>query len=205
MIQVWAEDIERGSSDNCTPTDRLAFRIWHENLGDVPSDLAGVQALPAVITFDCATLGEQTVNLYVIDEAGNFDFCITSVIVQDNMGACQNTDNENTDTTGMAVVSGTIMDWRQQTVEDVQVLTSTSTSTSTQADGQYHFELAMNSPYTIEAAKNQQPLNGVSTFDLVLISKHILGITEFDNPYHCLLYTSPSPRDATLSRMPSSA
>ena len=25
------------------------------------------------------------------------------------------------------------------------------------------------------------------------------------NPYICLLYTSPSPRDATLSRMPSSA
>ena len=29
---------------------------------------------------------------------------------------------------------------------------------------------------------------------------------EFKNlDYHCLLYTSPSPRDATLSRMPSSA
>ena len=27
----------------------------------------------------------------------------------------------------------------------------------------------------------------------------------FDSIYHCLLYTSPSPRDATLSRMPSSA
>ena len=26
-----------------------------------------------------------------------------------------------------------------------------------------------------------------------------------DKPYSCLLYTSPSPRDATLSRMPSSA
>ena len=26
-----------------------------------------------------------------------------------------------------------------------------------------------------------------------------------DEPYDCLLYTSPSPRDATLSRMPSSA
>ena len=26
-----------------------------------------------------------------------------------------------------------------------------------------------------------------------------------DTPGHCLLYTSPSPRDATLSRMPSSA
>ena len=27
----------------------------------------------------------------------------------------------------------------------------------------------------------------------------------FNNFYTCLLYTSPSPRDATLSRMPSSA
>ena len=27
----------------------------------------------------------------------------------------------------------------------------------------------------------------------------------FVRPYPCLLYTSPSPRDATLSRMPSSA
>ena len=26
-----------------------------------------------------------------------------------------------------------------------------------------------------------------------------------NNPYNCLLYTSPSPRDATLSRMPCSA
>ena len=29
--------------------------------------------------------------------------------------------------------------------------------------------------------------------------------TKLDNLYSCLLYTSPSPRDATLSRMPSSA
>ena len=29
--------------------------------------------------------------------------------------------------------------------------------------------------------------------------------TELGNVSYCLLYTSPSPRDATLSRMPSSA
>ena len=28
---------------------------------------------------------------------------------------------------------------------------------------------------------------------------------QLDEPHVCLLYTSPSPRDATLSRMPSSA
>ena len=31
-----------------------------------------------------------------------------------------------------------------------------------------------------------------------------LGV-DFDRDFICLLYTSPSPRDATLSRMPSSA
>ena len=36
----------------------------------------------------------------------------------------------------------------------------------------------------------------------------MLHVTDFKTaalPYACLLYTSPSPRDATLSRMPSSA
>ena len=33
----------------------------------------------------------------------------------------------------------------------------------------------------------------------------INGLLQSLDPYSCLLYTSPSPRDATLSRMPSSA
>ena len=37
-------------------------------------------------------------------------------------------------------------------------------------------------------------------YDYVLIAEH-----HFSNYGFCLLYTSPSPRDATLSRMPSSA
>ena len=32
-----------------------------------------------------------------------------------------------------------------------------------------------------------------------------IGRPEREQPLPCLLYTSPSPRDATLSRMPSSA
>ena len=34
---------------------------------------------------------------------------------------------------------------------------------------------------------------------------HDLSHATFQLVSHCLLYTSPSPRDATLSRMPSSA
>lgn len=37
--------------------------------------------------------------------------------------------------------------------------------------------------YTIIPEKNSNPLNGVTTFDLVLISKHILGTELLDSPY----------------------
>ena len=42
-----------------------------------------------------------------------------------------------------------------------------------------------------------------------MLTNHNLGVSmitgDFATVYNCLLYTSPSPRDATLSRMPSSA
>ena len=42
--------------------------------------------------------------------------------------------------------------------------------------------------------------------DIVLNNvKAISGEDELDKVYTCLLYTSPSPRDGLLSRMPSSA
>ena len=40
---------------------------------------------------------------------------------------------------------------------------------------------------------------------LVGLAAVFVAISAFLNPEACLLYTSPSPRDATLSRMPSSA
>lgn len=37
--------------------------------------------------------------------------------------------------------------------------------------------------YTVRPSRNDAPLNGVSTFDLALISKHILGIELLNSPY----------------------
>jgi hypothetical protein len=51
--------------------------------------------------------------------------------------------------------------------------------------GQFHFSssVPINSNYTITPTKDDNPLNGVSTYDLVLISKHILGLQPFDTPF----------------------
>ncbi len=41
-------------------------------------------------------------------------------------------------------------------------------------------------PYLLQPWRNDQPLNGVTTFDLALISKHILGVEAITSPYKLL-------------------
>ena len=60
-------------------------------------------------------------------------------------------------------------------------------------------------PHSIEA--EQQLLGAILSNNEVFDRADSLITSEhfFDPVHACLLYTSPSPRDATLSRMPSSA
>ena len=75
----------------------------------------------------------------------------------------------------------------------------------------------------IQDADNQEVVNAASSKDFVAPLKSSISkftpvscfegndggieveVSDGVPPYTCLLYTSPSPRDATLSRMPSSA
>ena len=55
----------------------------------------------------------------------------------------------------------------------------------------------------LKARKLAQELkNGII---IKVIATDPLATADFEHYCNCLLYTSPSPRDATLSRMPSSA
>ncbi|MGH1438440.1 MAG: hypothetical protein ACRBG0_28700, partial [Lewinella sp.] len=57
-------------------------------------------------------------------------------------------------------------------------------SMTTNTDGTYSFsDLALGGDYTVTPYLNANFLNGVSTFDLVLMSKHILGVQPLDSPY----------------------
>jgi hypothetical protein len=182
-IQIWAKDLNQNSFDNCTAKDKLRYRIWHASLGTAPSTTEEVVALPEVIDFDCRHVGQQAIQLYVIDEENNWDYCITYVIVQDNLGNCTNNN-------GMALVNGLIMDWKDRNVEEVEMTSKASNADKkammTKADGLYQFELAMHQDYTIQPQKDIQPLNGVSTFDLVIMAKHILGVQSLSNPYQMI-------------------
>ena len=56
-------------------------------------------------------------------------------------------------------------------------------------------------------ARNKAKLNAYKRADQERVSDAMgkISTTKAKNVSYCLLYTSPSPRDATLSRMPSSA
>ncbi|MBL0081567.1 MAG: hypothetical protein IPP37_03640 [Saprospiraceae bacterium] len=50
------------------------------------------------------------------------------------------------------------------------------------ANGSYNFLSLPNGEFTVSASKTDDYSNGVSTFDLVLIQRHILGLAKLDSP-----------------------
>ncbi len=168
MIELWANDFEIGSSyDNCTEYEDLVFSF--------SSDTTDTS-----VTFTCADLGTQIVELWATDLAGNQAYCSTYVIIQDNMDSCGGS------TDASVAISGLIQDESGRNVEEVtvEVTGSNAIPFMTGTSGNFTFpSIEMFGDYDVTPSKDMMPTNGVSTYDLVLISQHILGIADLDSPY----------------------
>ncbi|HRF38328.1 MAG TPA: T9SS type A sorting domain-containing protein, partial [Saprospiraceae bacterium] len=128
------------------------------------------------------------------DAAGNRDFCETYVRVQDQSGIC----------TGPALgsIAGTIRTETQQTVEGVEVALSgpMTANATTPTAGTYSFSnLEENHDYTITPVLDVNYLNGVSTFDLVLIQRHILTVQPLNSPYKMIAADANNSQTITTS------
>ena len=169
-VTIWASDFESGSSfDNCTDYNDLAFSFSPNTSDD-----------NLVIT--CADIpadGLVPVTLFVTDANGNNDFCTTFIQVQDPNGACPPI---------AATIFGTVETEDQEVVEDVMVTVNDANGPMvnpvvTGVNGTFAFNTTIGTDYEVEAEKDINYLNGVTTYDLVLISKHILGTELLDSPY----------------------
>ncbi len=178
-VEVWANDLDQGSFDNCTDQADLEMYITIGELTDIVSTVEEVRALGSNVEFTCNDIGRTNVLIYVVDAEGNWDVVGTYVSVGGNGDNCIVVQ----DPSGM--VAGHIVTPLGENVEQVVVSVAGAMQESmmTTADGTFQFELNPGADYTVTPVKDTNPLNGVSTFDLVLISKHILGITPFDSPY----------------------
>ncbi|MBR9922245.1 MAG: HYR domain-containing protein [Bacteroidetes bacterium] len=160
MIEVWASDLDLNSFDNC-PGD-LIFSFSPD-----VTDLA--------VTYTCDDLGQIPVEMWVTDAAGNQDFCETFIVVQDNMDVCDDPS---------PIVSGLIATEEVEPVEMVMIDVNGGMQTAmTGADGMYSLSLPEGGDYSVIPMLDTNHGNGVSTYDMVLISQHILGLVPLDSPY----------------------
>lgn len=165
MVPVNATQLYANSSnDNCSAQGDLEVSF--------SADVTDTQ-----IIYTCDDLGVNQVEIWVTDEDGNADFCTTTVTVQDNMGACAGP---------LIAMNGTVANEQNQGVENVNLeLNGTMVSqTSTGSTGAYQFAgLPLGTDYTVTPSLDLSPLNGVTTFDLLLMNSHILGSLPLDSPY----------------------
>jgi hypothetical protein len=178
-VGAWlnARAFDAGSLDNCSLQGDLKFTIR-------PLDTtATLPATDTAIWYTCNDLGLDTVEIWVMDEAGNSDFVIVEVDVQDNFNRCPNTGTRPLSisgvikTNGGAPISGVT----------VQLNGYANKTTVTDSDGYYTFDqLEPGKSYKVTPFKNDDLLAGISTFDMVQLSKHILNVQNLSNPYTCI-------------------
>ncbi len=173
---VWASDFDFKSKDYCTPDDQLIFSF--NQYGNQPS-----------LTFDCDDLPngiaqEIALEMYVIDSDGNYDHCDVILTLQDNGNdACADGSDS------MAAISGRVADENNTGMEDFNVTLLDADLVpmqykATDDQGQFEFdEVQYYLDYNVSPVNNENPLNGVSTLDLLLIQKHILNLKSLDSPY----------------------
>ncbi|WP_425420174.1 T9SS type A sorting domain-containing protein [Phaeodactylibacter xiamenensis] len=169
MAEIWASDFVDFSTQAGDCSEPIKYSINRVGEPNNP-DQTGL-----VLT--CDDEGTLVIEIWAYDAAGNSDFCETYILVQDNMGVCG---------AAAPMAAGAVNTEDNEPVEDVQVSLSgqASDEMTTENDGAYVFtNLTAGLDYTITPQRDGDYLNGVSTFDLVLISKHILGVGPLSTPY----------------------
>ena len=169
-ITISAEELDNGSSDNCA--DGLIFTM--RKVGSSADPVSN-------LTFTCADIGVNSVELWVSDRLGNQSVCLASVDVRDGQAQCG---------IGASAISldGNITTPEAIPLESAQVKLNMNQSLvqseMTEIDGIYAFDnLETEQSYSLSAEKNDDYINGISTLDLVLMQRHILGSQNLDSPY----------------------
>ena len=165
MVEVCADDLLEYADDNCPGILKISFS---PDVSDVCH------------TLECSELGQNAVQIWATDEAGNADYCDSRIILQDNMQVCNN---------GLPI-SGLIATNQNDPVGGVNVLlnnTDMNEDYTTSETGMFEFmDLPVGNDYSITPEKDDDYLNGVTTFDLVMISRHILGVQLLGSPYQLI-------------------
>ncbi|HCV51167.1 MAG TPA: hypothetical protein DGP89_07450, partial [Saprospirales bacterium] len=204
MVELWAKDFDKGAFDNCTEQEDLLFTFgdsfpvlellneahYFKGEGQLATEaeyLAGNAQYwdpveqTAGMVFDCDDRPSVNIEIRVTDAKGNSDTCLIFLGIIDNQDGCDNAGSK-------ADIAGNISTSTGEFVQGTEVrlgalLPEYPRSTEV-VDGTFAFsDNDLFIDYDVTAALNDNPTNGVSTLDLVLIQRHIVGLSELDSPY----------------------
>ncbi|WP_235293955.1 T9SS type A sorting domain-containing protein [Portibacter lacus] len=168
MLMLTPDYIDAGSDHPCGYDLQLSFSA------DVNDTLR---------IFGCDDLGQQGIQLWVTDQNGNQDFCATFIIVEDNndVDLCPSVSE-------LVDITGALFTEEDVEISEVEVyLDGSDLMNVSDETGNYNFsDMPKGGSYEVMPEKNTDHSNGVTTLDLIMIQKHILGITEIESPYKLL-------------------
>ena len=169
-LTIFALDFVESITDNISSMSAISLGVRKKCTGDgFPDDKNHV-------TFFTTELGHATVELWAKDQAGNTSSCQTQVEVVDYSGNCHSE---------VMIVAHAIKDSSHAKINgvlgDIVKITCDNDSIYRTTKFPYYemWDFFRPGDYlTVTPSKTDHPLNGVSTYDLVLISKHILGLSK---------------------------
>ncbi len=184
LVTLWGIDLLQTWSDNICPTNLLELSVRKKGTNtNFPLDAEGKPF--KFITLDCCSdIGTTDVELWARDKTGNATRCLTQVTVKDPYKNCSCVGSTK-------ICSYSHCNNQSPLIVFYEIHGSLPNGVplfkSAKPDPDYCTNLSQNilfpSSFYLVPFKNENPLNGVSTYDLVLLSKHILGIEPLGSPY----------------------
>lgn len=163
MASIAPIDIIQSVEENCSTVD-LSFSL------DMSLDN---------LTFTCDDEDMDFVTVYAMDEAGNGTECNIQLEITPHEEACIQ----------FGGICGIVSKVNEEPIAGTNVRLSgiVVAEQVTLVDGQFCFEdIQLGQGYKLKPSKDDRHSNGVSTFDIVLISRHIIGMNPLDSPYKIL-------------------
>ncbi|MEZ5039123.1 MAG: T9SS type A sorting domain-containing protein [Saprospiraceae bacterium] len=180
---VFAAELANCNESDCTP----GLRFSVNRVGAVPdinqSSILltcddGARVLLEVYVWDNA-LNPRSIQPNGVVGGPNYRYCTAEVLVQDLEGLCS-------DCVDDMLIAGDIYTEGGQMIQGVAVQLEGGMSAQSMTERTGHFEFAgmlEGQQYTIKPQKDGDDRNGITTLDILLIQRHLLGIKPFDSPY----------------------
>jgi hypothetical protein len=180
-VEISAREFDGGSFDDVTPNDKLKFSFQRDQLQEKKNFCC--QGLYSDYCTGKMPTKERT--LYVFDEEGNVDSCQFELVMEDTLNVCPQYCKLT------YAINIQVLDNQYAYYSLAKIYINGNYFSSFNLigpDKNYSIDkfCLIDSTIRVELLRNDDPINGLTTSDVLKIKKHILGKQYFTNPYQYL-------------------